>query len=228
MQYPRPVSIFTTDKSRAQKLARAAIAARTVGAGFVMALMGCGGAASLVDDDPSSAAAAQADPAPVTAFTSSNGGFTVSMPIPVRERLEWEGPVKMVLAGSRHDGAHYEVAYFDLPATLNVNEQASLVERVIVGLSNAAGVRVRALETTYTEDEPSTELDMEIRPERRGTWRLFFVDGQRMFQLSVLSTREDGHDLRAAEFFDSFHLDHRPMETEGMMMAGSRPAPAAL
>jgi len=229
MQFPRPPSVFITQKSATHRRARAARLACTIGVAGAIAFLGCGGAPSSVGPEVAGKeAAAPDDPAPVTAFTSSNGGFTVSMPIPVKEHLEWEGPVKMVLAASRHSGSHYEVAYFDLPATLDANEQASLVERVIVGLSNASGVRVRALETTYTEDEPSTELDMEIRPERRGTWRLFFVDGQRMFQLSVLSSEEDGHELRAAEFFDSFHLDHRPMDTDGLMMAGSQSAPAAL
>lgn len=214
MQHPRPHSARTTHRLPTI-IHGVAVAGATM-------LLGCGGAATPAEDfllGESNSASVLDDPAPVGAFTSPSGGFTVSMPIPVKEQLTWEGPVKMVLAASRRAESQYEVAYFDLPATLDSNEQASLVERVIEGLSNASGVRVRALETTYTEDEPSTELAMEIRPSRRGTWRLFFVDGQRLFQLSVLSVTEDGHDLRAAEFFDSFHLDHRPNDADGLMTA---------
>jgi hypothetical protein len=179
---------------------------------LVAALAATGCASTLTQPAPTPAAAGP--------FRSDLGGFTIVMPAPVEQRFAREGAVEMVLAASHWDDVSYEATFFDLPSALDDEAQAALMERVVVGLSGVPGVRVRALETTFTEELPSTELDLAIGGGRRGTWRLFVVDGVRMFQLSIIGPSV-GHEERAARFFESFELLEHPAPPSDLLYAGS-------
>lgn len=178
-----------------------------------LVVVGCSGTAG-VAETPKAPSHAE--------FASESGGFSVSMPTPVRQRQAWEGPVQMVLAASEDPaGAIFEATYFELPGELTDEEKIGLADRVIRGLSGGPGVRIVGIEEEVTAGEPSIELALAIAEQRLGTWRLFFVRDQRMFQLSVVGPADGHHDGRADRFFESFRLKAAADPPSGLELAAA-------
>lgn len=129
----------------------------------------------------------------------------------------------MVLASSEDNaGAVYEATYFELPEPLGVEEKVGLADRVVRGLSGGPGVRVLDIAEGTTSGEPSLELVLAIGEAQMGTWRLFFVEDRRMFQLSVVGPADGRHESRASGFFASFRLKPSLRASSGLDLASAR------
>src|SRR5690349_20057752 len=83
--------------------------------------------------------------APFALFAPGEGGFSVEMPAPIRERRAREGKMSAYIAHAIDaGGTRYEIARFDLPEGLDDSARADLLARAERGLGGVWGARVLA------------------------------------------------------------------------------------
>jgi hypothetical protein len=134
-----------------------------------------------------------------------DGGFSVEMPAPVRERRAREGKMIAYIAHAiGAGGTRYEVARFDLPPGVDDAARADLMARAERGLGGVRGARVIARRDVVVDGAPARELEVILPGGERGRWWLFFVGGERMFQVSALGPPSALRDADDARFFRSF------------------------
>jgi len=131
-------------------------------------------------------------------------GFSVTFPAEPAARRAHEGPLaRAQIAWANHDDCRIEAAVFDFPRALDEGERARLLAKVERGLgarSDAHRVARRRLR------DGVLDLTIALDDDRAGIWRIFYLGGTRMVQLSVVGPR-DAIAAHSRELFASFSSD---------------------
>jgi hypothetical protein len=138
---------------------------------------------------------------------SADGRFSVVMPAPTREKRAQEGPMRAcILWGVDSDGTRYEVAYFDMPEPLDAAGRARLLAKVELGLAGGPGIRDASRRDVTIGGVTGLELAVTLPDNRTGKWWIFFLGGERLFQVSGLGPAGERLSAGTATFFESFQL----------------------
>ncbi|EYF06226.1 hypothetical protein [Chondromyces apiculatus] len=163
----------------------------------------------------SAAARSEAEPPGPVAWRAhpTACGAIAEMPGPVRERGMQEGPTYARVAwGKDVDGSRYEIACFDLPEALDASGRAEMLAQVERWISTPPGTRIVERRRVEVSGTPAAELRLALPDAREGRYRNFIVDGQRLFEVSVVGPSGDALHAGTERFFRSFRLLTLPAE----------------
>lgn len=136
---------------------------------------------------------------------SADGGYSVVMPAPAQEKRAQEGPMRASILWGIDSGTRYEVAYFDMPEPLDDASRDQLLGKVERGLGSGRDARATRTEITVG-GVAGFQLDVTLPGDRSGRWWIFFLRGERMFQVSALGPSSDRLSAGMTTFFQSFQL----------------------
>ena len=111
-----------------------------------------------------------------------------------------------ILWARDEDGTRYEVAYFDMPEPLDAAAQDRLLAKVERGLIGGQGDR-RAIRNEITiGGVTGLSLTVPRGADHVGRWWIFYLRGERLFQVSALGPQGERLSAGMAAFFGSFQL----------------------
>lgn len=145
-------------------------------------------------------------------FASGEGGFTVlfpGSPTPIEETLDTSmGKIDFRgLMVERAEEALYLVAYSDLPVNLNQNTEQlqSFFSDVVHNVPKLTGGKILAHERISLDSYPGKAMRIQL-PDGIMARSRFYLVNQRLYQIVVITNKEQHLPGSIAGFFDSFRL----------------------